>query len=122
MCLQSVGQRATVSYLLKLKIAKFIYKCLHKINPINFHDWFILTTQIHNYNTRSKFIDSDQLINTKNLFIPTARTSLYGLKKIKVHGAKLWNVLPPNIRINTSFSLFNTELKRHMLKNYKSNI
>ena len=31
-----------------LKTGKFIYKCLNKKNPINFRDWFILTTEIHN--------------------------------------------------------------------------
>ena len=59
----------------------FIYKCLNKNTPINFHNWFLYTTQIHNYNTRSGYIDTNQLISTKNLFIPTARTSHYGLKK-----------------------------------------
>ena len=54
----------------------------------------VKTTQIHNYNTRSKFIIRDQLINTKNLFTHTARTSHYGLEKIKIQGAKLWNELP----------------------------
>ena len=57
--------------LFKLKISKFIYKSLNKDNPINFHNWFILTSQIHNYNTRSKFIGSEQLINWNNLFIHT---------------------------------------------------
>ena len=42
---------------LKLEILKiqdlFIYKCLNKNTPINFRDWFLLTSQIHNYNTRS---------------------------------------------------------------------
>ena len=51
----------------KIKINKFIYKCFDKNIPINFHNWFTLTTQIHNYNSRSKFIIRDQLINTKNL-------------------------------------------------------
>ena len=58
--------------LFKLKIAKFIYKCLNKNTPINFQNWFTLATQTHNYNTRSKFIVSDQLVNTKHLFIPIA--------------------------------------------------
>ena len=35
----------------KIKISKFIYKCLDKNIPINFHNWFTLTTQIHNCNT-----------------------------------------------------------------------
>ena len=90
----------------KVKIGKLINKCLKKKNSINFHDWFILTTEIHDHNTRSKFMNSDQLINTKNLFIPTARPSHYSLKKIKVHGAKIWNVLPPDIRVITYFGIF----------------
>ena len=49
--------------LFKVKIGKFIYKC-----------------QIHNYNTGSGYTDTDKLLSTKNLFIPTARTSHYGLK------------------------------------------
>ena len=65
--------------LFKVKINMFIYKCLNKNTPINFHNWFLYTTQIHNYNTRSGYIDTNQLISTKNLFIPTARTSHYGL-------------------------------------------
>ena len=72
----------------KIKISKFMYKRLDKNIPINFHNWFTLTTQIHNYNTRSEFIIRDQLINTKNPFIHTARTSHYGLKKIKFKGLK----------------------------------
>ena len=74
--------------LFKVKIDKFIYKCLNNNTPINFHNWFLYTTQIHNYNTRSGYIDTNQLIITKNLFIPAAWTCHYGLKKIKVHGAK----------------------------------
>ena len=63
-------------------------------------------------------MNSDQLINTKNVFIPTARTS-HGLKKIKVHGAKIWDELPPDLRVITSFGLFNKKLNRHMIQNYK---
>ena len=106
--------------LFKVKIDKFIYKCLNNNTPINF--WFLYTTQIHNYNTRSEYIDTNQLIITKNLFIPAARTSHYGLKKIKVHGPKIWNELPSDVRVITSFGLFKVNLNRHMVNNYKSNI
>ena len=108
--------------LFKLKIAKFIYKCLNKNTPINFQNWFTLATQTHNYNTRSKFIVSDQLVNTKHLFIQIARTLHYGLKQIKVQGAKIWNDLPPYTRIITSLGSFNTKLYRHLVEKYKSNI
>ena len=84
--------------LFKLNLAKFVYNSLNKLNPTNFHSWFKLTSQIHNHNTRSKFIDIDNLKATNNLFIPTARTSNYGLKQLKVQGPNLWNGLPPVIR------------------------
>ena len=106
--------------LFKLKIAKFIYKCLNKNTPINVQNWFTLATQTHNYNTRSKFIVSDQLVNTKHLFIPIAQTLHYGLKQIKVQGAKIWNDLPPYTRIITSLGSFNTKLYRHLVEKYKS--
>ena len=33
-------------------------------------------------------------------------------QKIKIQGAKIWNELPPDIRVITSFGLFNLRLKR----------
>ena len=53
--------------LFKVKINMFIYKCLNKNTRINLHNWFLYTTQIHNYNTRSGYIDTNQLISTKKL-------------------------------------------------------
>ena len=72
-----------------LRIAKFIFNSLIKITPFNFHTWFNLTVHVHNYNTRSKYVDIDNSIPTRTLFVPTARTSYYGLKLIKVQGPKL---------------------------------
>ena len=80
----------------KLKIAKFIYLCLKKRTPSNFHNWFKLTSQVHNHNTRSKFININNYIATNNLFLPTARTTHYG-KKNQVPGAKIME------RIATSY-------------------
>ena len=40
-----------------LRTSKFVFNCLIKITPVNFHSWFRLTVQIHNHNTRSKFAD-----------------------------------------------------------------
>ena len=84
--------------------------------------YLALPCQIHNYNTRSGYTDTDQLLSTKNLFILTARTSHYGLKKIKVLGPKIWNSLLPEVRVISSFGLFKVKLNRHMVQNYKSNI
>ena len=86
----------------KLRIVKFIFNCLIKNIPSNFYSWFNLTNIIHNYNTRSKFIDIDQSTTTRSLFVPFARTTHYGLKLTKVLGSKLWNTLPPLLRVDNS--------------------
>ena len=103
-----------------LRIAKFIFNSLIGITPLNFHNWFYLTVQIHNYNTRSKYVDIDKSIPTRTLFVPTARTSHYGLKLIKVLGPKLWNNIPPLLRVeNLTFSIFIKKLKNYLLETYE---
>ena len=82
-------QLLKVHDIFKMTITKFIYNCLNKTSPVNFQSWFKLTVQVHNHNTRSQYINIDKLITTNNLFIPTARTSHYGLKLIKVQGPKI---------------------------------
>ena len=103
-----------------LRTSKFVFNCLIKVTPVNFHSWFKLTAQIHNHNTRSKFADLDKFIITRTLFVPAARTTNYGLKLIKVQGAKLWNNLPAIFRVdNTTFSIFIKKLKTYLLDSYQ---
>ena len=68
----------------------------------------------------SKYIDIENYVVTRTLFIPTARTSHYGLKLLKVQGPKIWNKLPPSLRINTSVKSFIKEHKLFLIKSYKS--
>ena len=107
--------------LFKLKISKFIFNCLNETNPVNFHSWFVLTSQVHRHNTRSKFIDIDNSLTTRTLFVPYARTTHYGLKLIKVQGSKIWNSLPPTIRNNVSINSFINELKKLLINSYNNN-
>ena len=102
----------------KLMMAKFIFNCLNENNPLNFHSWYILTSQIHNHNTRSKFIDVTNSINTKTLFVPIARTTYYGLKSLKVQGPKMWNKLPPLLRNSNSIHDFIKKYKNILLNSY----
>ena len=111
-------QMLKVQDLFKMRIAKFIHNCLNKTSPVNFHLWFKLTIQIHNHNTRYKYISIDNLITTYNLFIPTARTSHYGLKLIKVQGPKIWNEIPSLIRNISSPKMFINKLKKEILEPY----
>ena len=82
----------------KLHLAQFIFNCIHLNTPSIFHTWFKLNYTVHNYNTRSKFLDIDNSHNSNNLFIINARTTHYGLKLIKVSGPKKWNLIPKQIR------------------------
>ena len=102
----------------KLKLSKFVFNCLNYVNPINFHHWFKLTSVIHNHNTRSKFVSIDNSVLTRTLFIPTARTSHYGLKLLKVLGPKIWNKLPSSLRIKGTINSFLKELKNILINSY----
>ena len=77
------------------------------------HDLFKLklATQTHSHNTRSKFIDIVNSRTSYNLFIPIARTTHYGLKSVEVQGPKIWNMILPAIRNNSSPQCFKNELK-----------
>ena len=102
----------------KLMLTKFIFNCLNEKNPANFHAWFILTTNVHNYNTRSKFVNIQNFVTTRTLFVPTARTSHYGLKLLKVQGPKIWNKLPSELRTCTSIYDFIKKHKNILINSY----
>ena len=75
----------------KHQISKFVYKCINLLAPANFHGWFQMNHVRHGYRTRSNFnINDDNVI--KNLFIPSARTTNYGLKQTKVIGLSLIHI------------------------------
>ena len=62
-----------------LQISKFIYRCLNLDTPDNFHERFKLNCVSHLNNTRSNFIDINNIVKSNNIFILGARTSFYGL-------------------------------------------
>ena len=102
----------------KISVSKFIFKCLNNLAPVNFHSWYHLTSVLNKYNTRSKYANFDNSIKTKTLFVPIARTSNYGLKLLKVLGPKIWNSLPPLLRINNSLNNFNKKIKHILINEY----
>ena len=70
---------------------------------------------------RKEQFQSINSINFNQLF-PQLEHLIMALKKIKVLGPKIWNSLPPEVRVITSFGLFKVKRNRHMVQNYKSNI
>ena len=74
-----------VSDIHKYQVLKFVFKSINMLGPEQFHDWFQLNHERHRCKTRSNFnMDSGTII--KNLVIPDARTTNYGMKQLKFNG------------------------------------
>ena len=98
----------TIYDIYKIQTLKFVYTCLKKSNPPQFHDYFLYSITTHNTHCTR-----DHLLNT-----PQPRTVTYGLKSIKYDGAILWNNLPPIIRNIVSPKQFIIKTKNLMLSLY----
>ena len=78
-----------------------------------------LNTTIHDHHTRSNVqLQTNNVINTNNPFIPFARTTHYGKNSIKVVGPKIWNEIPDNIRAIKSKKGFLYKLKQYYIAKY----
>ena len=88
----------------------FVYDCLNKTAPVYFHDYFVSCSQLHHFNTR--------LAPRGDLFLERKNTFQYGIRSIEYNGARLWNMLPVSIRESSSGSVFQFELKKHLLSAY----
>ena len=93
-----------------LDLLIFVYKAIHNISPIYFHDYFTPDSSVHRFGTR-------QAVRA-DLFISLKRTTLYGLKTIHYFGSKLWNTLPLFIRVAGSVTAFRSKLKDFFIDSY----
>ena len=75
-------------------LALQMYECVNVFNPTYLNDLF--TAQSNDYHLR----DSSRLIQ------PKFNTFKFGFKSFRYFGAKLWNVLPINIKRFESLSIF----------------
>ena len=109
-----------INEIFEFQIIRFVYDCLHKISPTQFHEWFTLSTDVHDHATRSTTSLGGNGVITlnNNLFLHQARTSHYGLKSIRISGPKFWNNVPLNIRTIQVRNVFTTTLKKHFLLLY----
>ena len=59
---------------------------LNLYTPDNFREWFKLNCVSHpSYNTKSNYIDINNIVKSNNIFILDTRTSFYGLRLIKIN-------------------------------------
>ena len=101
----------------RYQVSKFVFKSINSLAPRNFHGWFQLTHGRYGYRTRSNFSNEDGSI-IMNLFIPSARTTNYGLKQLRVNGPRIWNSLPTYIKNATSLKVFTNNLEVHYIAEY----
>ena len=84
-----------------------LFDSINKTSPGCFHDFFLLSSSVHQYSTRQASQGDPYIIRKNSL--------QYGLKSIRYHGAKLWNTLPLELRNAPTKIMFKTKLKIHLL-------
>ena len=89
----------------EMQMLIFVHKCLyHKdLLPDVFHDYFTLMRSVHGHSTR----------RSADLYVIRNQTNL-GLKCSVCKCSKLWNLLPANLKINSSVNIFKKYIKQHL--------
>ena len=91
--------------LYQLSISVFAYECQNNIAPLYFVNFFTQTTDVHSY-------------DTVEISLSCKNTLQYGLRSIRLHGAKIWNSIPPEIRDASSVRNFKNNLKNLCFDSY----
>ena len=104
-----------------MNLSKFVYKWRINALPSNFDSWFKYLSQVHSYNIRGIYVNIDEISHDSlKLYIPSARTTNYGTKKIKIQAPTFWNCIPHEVRLKQSLFQFNKALKNHFLSTYQA--
>ena len=93
-----------------LEIASFVYECINGLVPQYFENFFTSLSSKHSLGTRQS--------KKGNLFLERQNTVQYGIRSIHYSGAKLWNSVPPEIRLLSTTKKFRSELKVYFIKFY----
>ena len=99
------------------QVSKFVFKCIYRLTPEQFHDWYKLTCGMHEHSTRPNFNVNEGIV-INNLFAPSANTSNYGLKQLKISGPRIWNKLPSDLKNVSSLNVFLKKLKLYYVSKY----
>ena len=90
--------------ILKSQIGKFMFSFKKGLLPDAFSEMFLLTNQIHHYNTR----------NSNSFYLFSCRTNIRQFA-IRFQGPKLFNSFNTEIQNADSFSQFKSKLKTFLL-------
>ena len=79
-----------LSEIFELRLLTFVFDSVNKTSPSCFHEFFLLSSSVHQYSTRQA--------SQGDLYMFKKSSLQYGLKSIRYQGAKLWNTLPLELR------------------------
>ena len=96
-----------LSEIFELQLLTFVFDSINKTSPSCFHDFFLLSSSVHQYSTRQA--------SQGDLYMFKKNSLQYGLKSIRYHGVKLWNTLPLELRNAPTKIMFKTKLKIYSL-------
>ena len=96
-----------LSELFELRLLVFVFDSVNKTSPSCFHDFFLFSSSVHQYSTRQA--------SQGDLYMFRKNSLQYGLKSIRYLGAKLWNMLPVELRNAPSKISFKAKLKVYLL-------
>ena len=96
--------------LFKLEVGIFVRAHFKNKLPTSLSDYFILTSEVSQKNTRST------QPRRNCLYIPRYASNRMQ-KYIRFQGVKIWNDIPSNIQ-NSSYNSFKIRFKKHLLQTY----
>ena len=88
-------------------VAKFMYYCVHRLQPAIFDDYFKSVTTVSRHRLRS--------VNDDKLYLPFFKNKS-SQNSIKFKGVKIWNSLPKNIR-TLSLAKFKMSCRQYVKNN-----
>lgn len=97
-----------VKDMFELEIAKFMFKYVNQLLPINFERYFISLDSCHNHDTRA---------SANNYFKPRKNNNK-GLNTLSFIGPTYWFKIPDTIKNSSSLYLFTSKLKSFTLQQY----
>ena len=93
---------------LHLMTAVKVHKCLHHWVPISLKDKFVYRSQVHNRQLRS--VDNNDL-NLPHCWLST------GQRSFAFRGAKVWNLLPLDLKLTPSLRTFKNNVRELLVNN-----
>ena len=99
-------------YIFQVKLLYFVYEPINKLNPYCFHDFFLLSSNVHEYLSSNVHEYFTRQSNSGDLFRNHKNSFHCGLRSIRYIGAKTWNEIPEILKNSDSRFSIKGNLKK----------